>query len=109
MCNARTVLPLWAVVVPVNVCNATRYGVRGQRYDNSVYHDGPFGVFKVHSTVVEFILVSLRENFRHVLDLPALLRVPAFARLQVYLRHTGAAKRRPSSLGACRVEHTVHV
>lgn len=54
MCNARTVLPLWAVVVPVNVCNATRYGVRGQRYDNSVYHDGPFvpqGVFKVHRTV----------------------------------------------------------
>ena len=56
MCNARTVLPLWAVVVPVNVCNATRYGVRGQRYDNSVYHDGPFvpqGGFKVH-TVVSF-------------------------------------------------------
>ena len=55
MCNARTVLPLWAVVVPVNVCNATRYGVRGQRYDNSVYHDGPFvpqGVFKVHSSRV---------------------------------------------------------
>ena len=67
VCNARTVLPLWAVVVPVNVCNATRYGVRGQRYDNSVYHDGPFvpqGSSK--STVVEFSRAKTILLFRTV-------------------------------------------
>ena len=40
VCNASTAQALCqalcAKVVPVYVCNATRYGVRGQRYDTSI-------------------------------------------------------------------------
>ena len=36
VCNARTALLFWAVVVHGYVCNAIRYGVRGQRYDTPI-------------------------------------------------------------------------
>ena len=95
------------------MCNATRYGVRGQRYDNSVYHDGPF-VPRVLNTLGKFSPVFhpalhllsdfSRSPFSRGCIMPLVLLSPLFHALSLQTAAVPTPRAPAASTPSCRRE-----